>query len=106
MPSLQRRYEVLLPKRFNDGQEVPDEYIADTLDELRARYIAVSWETQVTRGVWENAGQTFYDDLMRIFVDVADTAENRQFFLELKERLKARFRQIDIRITTYLIEAM
>jgi hypothetical protein len=38
-------------------------------------------------------------------VDVADTDENRQFFLDLKERLKLRFRQIDIRMTTYLLEA-
>ena len=30
-----RRYEMLLPLRFNDGQPVPDELIADTLIELR-----------------------------------------------------------------------
>jgi hypothetical protein len=29
-----RRYEVLLPLRFNDGQPVPDELVADTLLDL------------------------------------------------------------------------
>ena len=45
------------------------------------------------------------DELIRIFVDVADTPENQQFFRDLKERLKERFQQVDIRMTTYLIEA-
>ena len=30
-----RRFEILLPLRFNDGRPVPDELIADTLLELR-----------------------------------------------------------------------
>jgi hypothetical protein len=73
--------------------------------ELRQRFGALSHETQVIRGAWEQAGVAFLDDLNRLFVDVADTADNRQFFVDYKERLKARFHQIDIRITTYLIEA-
>jgi hypothetical protein len=55
--------------------------------------------------LWEHAGQSYRDDLIRVFVDVADTPENQQFFRDLKERLKARFQQIEIRITSYLIEA-
>lgn len=105
MSSLQRRFEILLPRRFNDGQPVPEELLADTVLELRERFGALSHETQVIHGVWEQAGLQFLDDLNRIFVDVADTAENRQFFVDYKERLKARFQQIDIRVTTYLIEA-
>jgi hypothetical protein len=73
---------------------------------LRARYTAVSWETQVIRGIWEKDKLTYHDELMRVFVDVDDTAENRQYFVDLKERLKLRFRQIDIRITTYLLDAL
>ncbi len=38
--------------------------------------------------------------------DVADTPENGQFFQEYKEQLKARFRQIDIWMTTYPIEVI
>jgi hypothetical protein len=105
MNNLQRRFEILLPQRFNDGQAVPDELFAETLLELRQQFGAVSSETQIIRGLWEHAGQFYRDELIRIFVDVPDTAENQQFFREWKELLKARFRQIDIRMTTYLIEA-
>jgi hypothetical protein len=36
-----RRFEILLPLRFNDGQTVPDELVADTLLELREKFGAV-----------------------------------------------------------------
>jgi hypothetical protein len=45
-----RRYEILLPLRFNDGQSVPDGLISDTLIELETRFGTVSWETQIIRG--------------------------------------------------------
>jgi len=37
-------------------------------------------------------------------VDVEATPENRAFFASFKERIKARFRQIDIWIVSYEIE--
>ena len=46
-----RRFEVLLPLRFNDGQPVPDDLVADTLIELEERFGAVSCETQTIRGL-------------------------------------------------------
>ena len=51
-----RRFEVLLPLRFNDGQPVPDEIVADTLLELEQRFGAVSCETQSIRGYWHKKG--------------------------------------------------
>ncbi len=44
-----RRFELLLPLRFNDGSPVPDDLIADALVELRHRFGAVSSETQRIR---------------------------------------------------------
>jgi hypothetical protein len=41
-----RRFEFLLPLRFNDGQAVPDRAVGQTLEEIQARFGAVSWETQ------------------------------------------------------------
>ena len=101
-----RRYEILLPRRFNDQQPVPDELIVETLLELEQRFGAVSSETQIIRGLWQHEGQSYRDDLVRVFVDVPDTPDNRHFFEEYKERLKARFRQLDIWMTTYLIEVL
>ena len=51
-------------------------------------------------------GELYRDSLARVFVDVADTAENRQFFVRLKDRLKSRFQQKDIWLTTYPIEVI
>jgi hypothetical protein len=106
MSSSSRRFEILLPLQFNDGQPVPDELIGQTLVELRQQFGAVSSETQIIRGLWQHEGQTYGDELVRVFVDVPDVAESRQFFLGFKERLKARFRQIDIWMTTYPIEVL
>jgi hypothetical protein len=43
---------------------------------------------------------------VRLFVDVPDVPQNRQFFVDFKERLKARFRQLDIWITTHPLEIL
>jgi dimeric dUTPase (all-alpha-NTP-PPase superfamily) len=106
MSNLFRRYELLLPRQFNDEQLVPDELVADTLLELRRRFGAVSSETQIIRGLWEHQGQSYRDELIRVFVDVLDTAETQQFFREYKEHLKARFRQIDIWMTSHPIDVI
>ena len=106
MSSTLRRFEILLPLRFNDNQPVPDELIGETLLELRQRFGAISAETQVIRGHWQFQGEVFRDELVRVFLDVADTEENRAFFVVYKEQLKARFRQLDIWMTTYPIEVI
>lgn len=101
-----RRYEILLPLRFNDDRPVPDELVADTLLELRQRFGAVSVETQTIRGTWQHEGQIYRDDLVRLFVDVPDAPESREFFTAFKERLKVRFEQLDIWVTTYPVEVI
>lgn len=101
-----RRYEILLPLKFNDGQPVPPALIGDTLVELRRRFGAVSWETQIIQGIWQHQGAEFRDELVRVFVDVADLPENREFFADLKGQLKTRFHQLDIWMITYPIEVI
>ena len=101
-----RRFEILLPRRFNDGQPVPDELIADTLLELEERFGAVSCETQTIRSFWRHDEEAFRDDLVRAFVDAPDVEESRRFFLEFKQRARARFNQIDIWVTTFPIELL
>ena len=101
-----RRYEILLPLRFNDGRPVPPELVGETMTELRRRFHAVSWETQTIHGLWEDEGTEYEDDLVRLFVDVPDRPEHRAFFAELKGRLKSRFQQLDIWMTTYPIDVV
>ncbi|MCS6303798.1 MAG: hypothetical protein H8K07_09045 [Nitrospira sp.] len=106
MSRMVRRFEVLLPLRFNDGTAVPDNAITDTLLELEQQFGAVSCDTQTIRGQWRHENQSYRDDLIRVYVDADDEPKNRQYFVECKERLKIRFQQIDIWMTTYLIEVM
>lgn len=92
-----RRFEILLPLRFNDGAPVPDQYIADSLVELRTK-------TQRIEGQWQHAGQVYRDELMRIFVDVEDTQENRDFFRQFRERVRVRFEQVAVWMTSHPID--
>src|SRR5438128_11972039 len=99
-----RRFEILLPLRFNDGSAVPDALIAETLVELRRNFGAVSAETQKIEGQWQHAGQLYRDELMRVFVDVEDTERNRDFFPRFREQIKSRFRQVSIWMTSHPID--
>ena len=106
MSSTLRRFEILLPLRFNDGRPIPDDLVGQTLLELRQQFKAISAETQVIRGHWQHQGEEFRDELVRVFVDVADTAENHAFFVDFKQLLKTRFEQLDVWIAAYPIEVI
>jgi hypothetical protein len=106
MSASYRRYELLIPLRFNDGQAVPNSAVAETLIELRNRFGAVSAETQIIRGHWEFQGEIFRDEHFRLFVDVEDTTANREFFLQFKAILKQRFQQIDIWLTSHPLDVL
>jgi hypothetical protein len=60
----------------------------------------------VIEGLWRHGGVEYRDRLNRIFVDAEDTAENRQFFLELKSRLKISFQQLDVWLTVHPVEIL
>jgi hypothetical protein len=106
MPRAFRRFEILLPQRFNDGRLVPSSHFANTLHELKERFGGVSAETQEIRGFSLYSGQAFNDELIRLYVDVPDTPENLQFFQNFKEQLKANFQQVDIWLITHAVEVL
>ena len=106
MSSAYRRYEILLPVRFSNGDPVPAEIFAQTLLEIRERFGAVSAESHAVYGEWQYEGTVHRDESSKMYVDVVDTTENRQFFTEYKETLKSRFQQLDIWMTTYPIEVV
>lgn len=56
--------------------------------------------------MWQSQEHVFRDDLVRAFVDAADSPENRQFFVDFKDRAKREFQQLDIWPTTYPIEVI
>ena len=101
-----RRFEILLPLQFNDGGKVPEEHFAAAFGELNKRFQAVSTETQTIVGEWTSDGKSERDRLVRVFVDVEDTEENRAFFAAWKARLKERFAQLDIWATSHPVDVI
>lgn len=92
-----RRYEILLPLKFNDGEPVPRETIIAALLELEDRFGAVSSETQIIHGIWKHQGERFRDDLIRVWVDAPDSPEDRDFFVQFKGAFEN-----SVRATRYL----
>ena len=101
-----RRYEILLPLKFNDGRAVPRDLVTETLLNLEQQFGAVSCETQIIQGSWRHGEERFRDDLIRIFVDVQDLPQHRDFFRTFKEQLKIRFQQLDLWMVTYQIDVL
>jgi hypothetical protein len=99
-----RRFEILLPLKYNDGRDVPPELLEETRAELKYQFGGLSSESQVIQGF--DRGTTSEDKMVRIFADVRDSPENIAFFLQMKERLKQRFEQAEIWITTFPVEVI
>jgi hypothetical protein len=64
----------------------------------------VSISPGTVRGTWIDAGVRYEDELVRISVDVPDTAKNRQFFASFKAKLIKRFGQLEIYIASYAVD--
>jgi hypothetical protein len=103
---LRRRYEILLPLRFNDGRPIGDEVFNETREELVARFEGLSFSPHPVLGIWVQDGARYEDQSVRVTVDVDDTPENRQFFVSFKETLLARFEQIEIYIVSYPVDIL
>jgi hypothetical protein len=99
-----RRFEVLLPRQFNDGREVPGEWIAEAILEVVDHFGAASHETQNIRGHWQHGGALYRDDLARLFIDVPDTAKNRTWMKRFKSRWRKRLGQLELWMVSYRIE--
>ena len=104
MSSNWRRFEVLLPLQFNDGREVPSEWLAEAVLEVVDHFGAASYETQKVEGHWRASGILYRDNLVRIVVDVPDSADNRLWMKDFKARWKERLEQLDLWMVSYQVE--
>jgi hypothetical protein len=77
-----------------------------TREELLSRFEGVSVLPGTVAGIWIHEGTRYEDALVRVTVDVEDTAENRQFFVGWKPILLQRFRQVEIYIASFLIDVV
>jgi hypothetical protein len=99
-----RRFEVMLPRQFNDGRDVPPEWISLAALEIGDQFGAVSYETQIIEGRRQQAGVVYRDNLVRVFVDMPDKKENRAWMKAFKKRWKEKLKQLDIWMISYRID--
>jgi len=99
-----RRFEVLLPLQFNDGRDVPSEWLAEAVLEVVDHFGAASYETQKLEGHWRSGGVVYRDNLVRLTVDVPDTAKSRQWMREFKGRWRIRLEQLELWMVSHAIE--
>ena len=104
MSSKWRRFEVLLPLQFNDGRDVPPEWLADAVLEIVDQFGAAGYETQKVEGHWRHGGVLYRDNLVRVVVDVPDSAINRRWVREFKSRWKGRLEQLELWVVSFRIE--
>ena len=104
MSSRWRRFDVLLPLQFNDGREIPAEWLAEAVLEIVDQFGAASYETQKVEGHWRHSGIVYRDNLVKIVIDVPDSAKNRAWMKGFKARWKGRLEQLELWMVSHRIE--
>ncbi|MDQ2687589.1 MAG: hypothetical protein M3Y28_06955 [Armatimonadota bacterium] len=65
---------------------------------------AASYETQRVEGHWRQSGTLYRNNLVRLVVDVPDTAAHRDWMRDFKARWKTRLEQLELWLVSYRIE--
>ena len=102
-----RRYEILLPAKFNDGRLVADAYprcLPDSLSEVFNTFGAFTFRPDAALGSWTADDRRYDDRLFSLVVDVDDTTEHAAWIRHLKKHLLQRFAQLEIYVTSYPID--
>jgi hypothetical protein len=95
---------VLLPVRFNDGTDVPEELLGEAVNEIVEQFNAVSFYKEAVEGRWRHGDKIYRDDLALLVVDVHDSAKNKKWMKMFKARWKARLEQLEIWMVSYPID--
>ncbi|OFW32373.1 MAG: hypothetical protein A3J28_04645 [Acidobacteria bacterium RIFCSPLOWO2_12_FULL_60_22] len=95
---------MLLPLQFNDGRDVPAEWLAEAVLEIVDHFGAASYETQKLEGHWRLGGVLYRDNLVRLVVDTPDSAKSRRWMRQFKSRWKTRLEQLELWMVSYHIE--
>ena len=104
MSSKLRRFEILLPLQFNDGREVPPDWLAEAVLEIVEKFDAASYETQKVEGHGRHQGILYRDNLVKIVIDAPDEEANREWMREYKARWKEKLEQLELWLVSYTID--
>lgn len=104
MNSKLRRFEILLPLQFNDGRDIPPEWLAEAVLEIVEQFGAASYETQKVEGHWRHQGILYRDNLVKIVIDASNEESNREWMRQYKARWKAKLEQLELWLVSYTID--
>jgi hypothetical protein len=99
-----RRYEVLLPQRFNDGSRVPKRWLAEAVNEIINQFGAVSFDKGKLEGRWLSDRKLYRDILSKLVIDMLDTSKNRLWMRKYKSKWKKRLEQLELWMVSYGVE--
>ena len=99
-----RRFEILLPLQFNDGREIPSDWLAEAVLEIVEKFDAASYETQKVEGHWRHQGILYRDNLVKIVIDATDEEANREWMREYKACWKEKLEQLELWLVSYTID--
>jgi hypothetical protein len=83
---------------------VPPEWLPEAVLEIVDHFGAASYETQKVEGHWRQSGVIYRDNLVKVVVDVPDSAANRQWMKKFKANWKERLEQLELWMVSYRIE--
>ena len=63
-----RRYEIILPTRFNDGTPIAEENHLWVAEQLATQFGAYTMEPHPIRGVWTHEGMRYEENNLRVWV--------------------------------------
>ncbi|MBX9787584.1 MAG: hypothetical protein K2Y37_01585 [Pirellulales bacterium] len=95
---------MLLPLQFNDGTDVPAEWLAEAVLEIVDEFGAASYETQTVEGHWQHTGVAYRDNLVKLVVDLPDSSAHRAWMQAFKSRWKTRLNQLELWMVSFRIE--
>jgi hypothetical protein len=95
---------VLFPLAFNDGKPVPRKWFGSAFREVVEQFGGASFEPQPIVGAWRHRGVIYRDRHLRFIVDVPDTAANRRWMHDFKERWRVKLEQVELWVVTYRVE--
>jgi hypothetical protein len=104
MTSKWRRFEVMLPLQFNDGNPIPEDWHTEAVLELTEQFGASSFEKQAVEGRWFHSGTLYRDSLAKLVVDAPDLVKHRRLMREFKARWKERLQQLEMWMVSYRID--
>lgn len=104
MPSTLRRFEILLPLQYNDGRDIPTDFLAVAVLEVVDRFGAVSYYDSSVEGHWIHQGVIYRDSNSKLVIDVEDNVENRQWMRDFKARWKEKLDQLELWLVSYEID--